>query len=82
MLRTQVQFTEEQHRQLRAFAQERGVSIAEAVRLGVSRLLDDEVSDRKELYARAAALIGSMVDKDGVTDVSDSHDEYLNEAFL
>ena len=81
MLRTQVQFTEEQHRRLRVYAQQRGVSIAEVVRIGVSRLLDDEGLDRQELYARAAALIGRLNDKDGACDVSDAHDEYLNEAY-
>ncbi len=81
MLRTQVQFTEEQHRRLRAFARQRGVSVAEAVRISVSHLLDGDMPDRQELYARAAEMIGSMEDRNGATDLAAHHDDYLDEAY-
>jgi len=81
MLRTQVQFTEEQHRRLRAFARQRGVSVAEAVRISVGQLLDGEAPDRRELFARAAALIGTMEDREGATDLALHHDAYLDGAF-
>jgi len=81
MLRAQVQFTQEQHRRLKAFARQKGVSFAEAVRVSVDRLLDDELADRQELYARAATLIGSLEDRDGASDLSSHHDDYLNEAY-
>lgn len=82
MLRAQIQFTEDQHRQLRVFARHKGVSVAEAVRISVDRLLEEERPDRHELYARAAALIGSLEDRDAAIDLSDCHDDYLSEAFL
>ncbi len=81
MLRTQVQFTEEQHRRLRIYARRRGVSVAEAVRIGVDSLLECDEPDRQELYARAARLVGSMVDRNGASDVAADHDDYLDEAF-
>ncbi len=81
MLRTQVQFTEEQHRRLRALAQREGVSIAEAVRRSVMRYLDEHSEDRRERYARAAELVGTLRDRDGASDLSERHDDYLDEAF-
>jgi len=81
MLRTQVQLTQEQQRRLRALAHHEGVSIAELVRRGVDRLLDEESPDRRELYARAAELIGAFADSSGATDVAARHDDYLDEAY-
>ena len=81
MLRTQVQFTEEQHRRLRALAQREGVSIAEAVRRSVMRYLDDQSEDRRDRYTHAGELVGRFCDRDGASDLSDRHDDYLDEGF-
>lgn len=81
MLRTQVQLTEAQHRRLRALARREGVSIAELVRRGVDRLLDNEAPDRRLLYARAAELVGALADSDAATDLAARHDDYLDEAY-
>jgi hypothetical protein len=81
MLRTQIQLTEEQHRMLRAAAVTEGVSISEMVRRCVSRFFREESPERKELYARAAGLVGTFDDPGGATDLSVNHDEYLDEAF-
>jgi hypothetical protein len=81
MLRTQIQFTEEQHRRLRAQAQLEGVSIAEIVRRCVDRFIDRETPDRSEMYAGAAALIGRFEDPESASDLSTRHDEYLDEAY-
>ncbi len=80
MLRTQIQVTEEQHRLLRTAAQREGVSIAEVVRRCVVRFFQEESPDRGELYARAADLVGKFGDPLGATDLSERHDEYLDEA--
>lgn len=81
MLRTQIQLTEEQHRLLRSAAHREGVSIAEVVRRCVVRFFQHEDPDRKELYARAADLVGKFDDPHEATDLAERHDEYLDEAF-
>jgi hypothetical protein len=81
MLRTQIQLTEEQHRMLRAAAQQEGVSVAEVVRRCVVRFFKEAVPDRGELYASAAGLVGKFDDPKGATDLSERHDEYLDEAY-
>jgi hypothetical protein len=81
MERTQIQFTEDQLRRIRAFAHREGVSVAEMVRRCVDRFLDSESPDRRERYAAATALVGSFEDADGATDLAQRHDEYLEEAF-
>lgn len=80
MLRTQIQLTEEQHRQLRIAARRQGVSLAEMVLRCVARYIDDEQPDRKALYRRAAKLVGTLDDPDRAADLSERHDEYLDEA--
>jgi hypothetical protein len=81
MVRTQIQLTEQQARQLRARARERGLSLAEVIRRYVEKGLAEEAPDRTELYARAAQLVGRFRDRRGARDVSARHDEYLDEAF-
>ena len=79
MLRSQIQFTEEQHRLLRAAAQREGVSIAEIVRRCVVRFFREQSPGREALYARAARLTGTFEDPQGATDLSEHHDAYLDE---
>jgi len=82
MLRTQIQLTEDQHRRVRMAAQEAGISVAEMIRRCIERYFVDEAPDRGELYARAMRLAGQFKDRDGATDVSERHDDYLDEAYL
>ena len=81
MLRTQIQLTEEQHRQLRSQAQRDGVSLSEMVRRCVIQYFMDDAPSQEDLYARAAELIGKFQDRQGATDVSERHDDYLDEAY-
>jgi 16S rRNA U516 pseudouridylate synthase RsuA-like enzyme len=54
VIRTQVQLTEEQARQLRRLAAERGVSVAQLIRESVEALLErSAVSRDQELRRRA-----------------------------
>lgn len=79
MVRTQIQLTEEQARRLKRMAAERGVSVAEVIREAVDRLPDPD--DRAERWARALAAVGKGHDREGATDVSVRHDDYLAEAY-
>jgi ribbon-helix-helix CopG family protein len=81
MVRTQIQLTDRQARQLRARARERGLSLAELIRRYVEKGLADEAADRSALYERASHLVGRFRDTRGALDVSTRHDRYLDEAF-
>jgi Arc/MetJ-type ribon-helix-helix transcriptional regulator len=79
VIRTQIQLTEEQAAKLKRLAAARGVSMAEVIRDAVDNLSDRD--DRAERWARAiAAVRGTRArDREGKTDVSVRHDEYLAE---
>lgn len=81
MLRTQVQFTEEQYRRIRLLAQRRGVSISQVVRESVERHLETETYDAEALYSKVAEVVGKYDDREGRDDLASNHDEYLDEAY-
>ena len=78
MIRTQIQLTEEQAIGLRNLAARRGVSLAELIRQGVERILDEY--EREEKWQRASTLVGRY--SDDARDVAINHDRYLDEAYL
>ena len=77
MVRTQIQFTEQEHRRLRRLAAERHISIAALVRELVERNLSHGEAERRR--QRALSAIGRF--HSGKQDVSREHDRYLDEAF-
>jgi 16S rRNA U516 pseudouridylate synthase RsuA-like enzyme len=80
VIRTQVQLTEEQARQLRRLAAERGVSVAQLIRESVEALLErSAVSRDQELRRRAMAAAGRF--RSGQRDIAARHDDYLVEAY-
>ncbi len=81
MIRTQIQLTERQARQLRAQARERGMSMAELIRRCVEMGLTAEAPQRRELYAKAARVVGRFPDGRGARDLAREHDAYLDKAF-
>ncbi len=81
MVRTQIQLTEEQHRDLKRWSDRLGISMAEAVRRCVEdRLarerLEPEHTDR---VRDALAVVGRY--HSGQSDVAERHDDYLADAF-
>jgi hypothetical protein len=78
MVRTQIQLTEEQARELRELSAERGVSIAELIRRAVDTQLGTShgASARRE---RALGVIGGF--HSGRNDISTDHDRYVADAF-
>jgi hypothetical protein len=82
MVRTQIQLTEEQYRQVKRWAARRGISLAGAVRQCVQDRLQAEqsVSCRKEMIREALAVLGKYEDPEDRTNVAGGHDRYLAEA--
>jgi CRISPR/Cas system-associated protein Csm6 len=80
MIRTQIQLTEEQVSILKKIASERATSIAQLVRQAVDKLIrSGAYVDMEEQRVRAIAAAGRF--HSGVSDLSESHDKYLVEAF-
>jgi hypothetical protein len=80
MVRTQIQLTEQQSRQLKERAMLEGRSMAELIRWSVDAYLRSAgPSGRPERKRRALAAVGRF--RSGVSDLSTDHDRYLEEAF-
>ncbi|MFW6180581.1 MAG: ribbon-helix-helix domain-containing protein [Spirochaetota bacterium] len=80
MVRTQIQLTEEQARQLKLLSAQRGVPLAELVRQGIDRLLkESSIADPRERKRKAREAVGRF--RSGKSDVSLHHDRYLDEAY-
>jgi metal-responsive CopG/Arc/MetJ family transcriptional regulator len=79
MIRTQVQFTEEQYKKLKEMSQSNHKSLSAIIRQAVDQLLLTRKPDRSALYRHAGAVVGKYnADK---TDIAVKHDQYLVEAF-
>lgn len=81
MVRSQIQFPEEQLESIRAIARSEGVSIAEVVRRAVDRYAEHRLPAAREdaLRARARSVVGRYAS--GTRDASTNHDRHLAEAF-
>ena len=81
MVRTQIQLTELQARELKKMAAREGVSMAEVIRKAVDARIREGVSEVpwEERVRRAMAVMGKF--HSGLKDVSRRHDHYLAEAF-
>jgi hypothetical protein len=82
MVRTQIQLTQEQHRQLKRWASRLGISFAEAVRRCVDDRLaaEESGSSRRAMVREALSVLGKYEDPDGLSDVAIEHDRHLFEA--
>jgi hypothetical protein len=81
MVRTQVQLTDEQSRKAHELARRSGVSLAEVVRRGLDRLLEEEWERGSAAAGRAAAARVAGTFHSGRSDISTRHDDYLDEAY-
>jgi hypothetical protein len=79
MVRTQVYLTEEQHLALRHAAERDGVSMTALLRRMVERELLGKV--RSQDYAKDAVMALAKLGRSGRSDISETHDEALAEAF-
>ena len=83
MVRTQIQLTEEQHSQLKRWAHQRGISLAEAVRRCVADRLNAETAERSraDRVREAASVFGKYADPDGPSRIAKEHDDHLIDAY-
>lgn len=79
MIRTQIQLSEQQYARLRELAHRHHISVAELVRRGVDKLLDDGPAPDRGLRQRAMQLAGAFHAPE--KDVAAKHDEYLATAY-
>ena len=82
MVRTQIQLTERQARELKRMAAREGVSMAEVVRRAVDAKIQEGSGEVpwEERVRRALAVMGKF--KSGIRDLSTNHDKYLAEDYL
>jgi hypothetical protein len=79
MVRTQVYFSEEQHRALRQAAEREGISMTALLRRIIERELLGRT--RKADYRKDAIMAFIGLGDAGPGDTSERHDEALDEAF-
>lgn len=80
MVRTQIQLTAEQARDLKKIALSRRVSVSELIRKSVDDLIKSKSrTDAEEMKKRALTVVGKY--RSGKKDISRKHDVYLTEAF-
>jgi hypothetical protein len=79
MVRTQVYFSEEQHRALRHAAAREGISMTSFLRRMIERELLGKI-DRRD-YAKDALMALADLGRSGRSDISERHDQALAEAF-
>ena len=80
MIRTQIQITEEQARQIKLLAAREKKSIAEVIRESIDMRLQRQTgADETILRRRAIEIAGKY--RSGVDDLAENHDRYLAEAF-
>jgi hypothetical protein len=80
MVRTQIQLTIEQARDLKKLALSRQASVSELVRKAVDDLIKSKTrADTQEIKERALEILGKYHSRK--KDISKNHDFYLAEAF-
>jgi len=80
MVRTQIQLTEDQAKELKKIAQSRHLSVAELIRKAVDTVIkSNTVVNAEERHKRAMEIVGKF--SSGKHDVSKKHDLYLTEAY-
>ena len=79
MVRTQVYFSDEQHRALRQAARREGISMTALLRRMVERELLGRFKSQD--YAKDAIMALANLGRSGRSDISENHDEALAEAF-
>lgn len=80
MVRTQIQFTEEQSRRLKLLAARSGIPVTELIRRSVEKLLKASTGLYEDQHKRRAIEAAGKLHS-GLKDISLDHDKYLTEAY-
>lgn len=80
MIRTQIQFEEEQYKRIKELADQQKVSIAALVRRAVEQFIMTGKPGRSSLYREALKISGKY--KADHDDIAVKHDQYLEDAYL
>ena len=81
MVRTQIQFRQDQFRAIKRKAAEQDVSMAEFIRRSMDEILArGEGQSRKERMLEALRRIEALHLRSGASDVAERHDYYLGKA--
>jgi hypothetical protein len=79
MVRTQIQLTEDQAKNLKRISASRHLSVAELIRRAIDAMIKTSVLvDPEERLKRSLEIVGKF--RSGKRDVSKKHDVYLAEA--
>ena len=83
MVRTQIQLTEAQHRELTRYSRRLGISLSEAIRRCVNTQIERNTTApaREERVRAALAVCGKYRDARGETRVALEHDRHLDDAY-
>jgi hypothetical protein len=83
MVRSQIELIAEQYRRLKRWAQQRSISLSEAVQRCLDAQLDagHGAPTRALLVREALQVAGTHEDPKGATDVAREHNEYLHDAY-
>lgn len=79
MIRTQIQLTDEQFRQVKRVAAAEAKSIAQIIREALDARF--AAGSREDLWKQAWEFVGCGEDYEGATDVAIRHDHYLARAY-
>lgn len=82
MIRTQISLTEEQMNTLKALSAEKGESIAEIIRQAIDEMFHSKsFITHEQRRQRALQAAGRFISEGEAANVSDDHDDYLDEAY-
>ena len=80
MIRTQIQLTAEQSRQVKTVAKEENVSMAQVIRDAIDAWLEQRSKpSAADRWERSSSVVGKFCS--GVSDIAENHDAYLAEAY-
>jgi 16S rRNA U516 pseudouridylate synthase RsuA-like enzyme len=80
MVRTQIQLTEQQARELKSMAAARGITMAELIRKSVDLYIQTAAEPtHQEMVQKLKELAGKYTT--GITDWAENHDDYLDEIY-
>ncbi len=79
MQRVQVQLTDEQVRELKSLARDKGVSVSEILRRGADEMIRTNAPTRAEIWDRAMSAVGAF--RGNGAPVARNHDDYLDEIY-